>query len=130
MVDGFSKFVWLFLLRDMTVREVVNTLVRYIFGQYGVPEANISDNAAVFRSKIFKDCCFMWGVKHITTSPYYPQPSLVERFNRNLKAALVAFHHDQQIPGMKISTYFKMGSTLLGMRQQNLLRRNCFWEGS
>jgi hypothetical protein len=32
-VDGFSKFVWLFPLRDMTVRAVVNTLVRYIFGQ-------------------------------------------------------------------------------------------------
>jgi hypothetical protein len=45
---------------------------------------------------MFEDCCFEWGVKHIATSPYDPQPSLVERFNRNLKAALVAFHHDQQ----------------------------------
>jgi transposase InsO family protein len=96
MVDGFSKFVWLFPLRDMTVRAVVNTLARYIVGKYGVPEAIISDNAAIFRSKMLKDCSFKLGVKHIITSPYYPQPSLVERFNRNLKAALVAFHHDQQ----------------------------------
>ncbi|XP_023714670.1 uncharacterized protein LOC111868341 [Cryptotermes secundus] len=28
-------------------------------------------------------------------SPYYPQASQVERFNRNLKAALTIFHHSQ-----------------------------------
>jgi hypothetical protein len=31
-------------------------------------------------------------VKHVTTSPYYPQPSHAERFNRTLRAALIAFH--------------------------------------
>ena len=37
--------------------------------------------------------CFRWGVKHITTTPYYPQGSLAERVNRNLKSALKIFHH-------------------------------------
>ena len=31
-------------------------------------------------------------MKHITTSPYYPQPSHAERFNKNLRAALIAYH--------------------------------------
>jgi hypothetical protein len=35
-------------------------------------------------------------VKHITTTPYYPQASLVERANRNLKSALKIYHHQSQ----------------------------------
>jgi hypothetical protein len=40
------------------------------------------------------DCsgmCFRWGIQHITTTPYYPQGSLAERVNRNLKTALKIF---------------------------------------
>jgi hypothetical protein len=37
--------------------------------------------------------CFARGIRHITTTPYYPQPSHAERFNRNLRAALIAYHH-------------------------------------
>jgi hypothetical protein len=32
-----------------------------------------------------------YHVQHITTSPYYPQPPHAERFNRNLRAALIAY---------------------------------------
>jgi hypothetical protein len=35
-------------------------------------------------------------VEHITTTPYYPQDSLAERVNRNLKSALKIFHHQTQ----------------------------------
>nr|CAD7450042.1 unnamed protein product [Timema bartmani] len=37
--------------------------------------------------------CFNNGIKHVTTTTYHPQPSHVERFHRNLKTALIAFHH-------------------------------------
>ena len=40
--------------------------------------------------------CFRWGVTHLTKTPYYPQPSLAERVNCNLKAALKIFHHQSQ----------------------------------
>ena len=40
--------------------------------------------------------CFKWAITHITTAPYYPQGSLVERANRNLKSALKVFHHQSQ----------------------------------
>ena len=40
--------------------------------------------------------CFKWAITHITTTPYYPQGSLVERANRNLKSALKVFHHQSQ----------------------------------
>ena len=96
IVDGFSKFVWMFPLGRISAQLVVDRLSLDIIGVFGVPESIVSDNASVFKSKIFQDFCFRWGIRHITTSPYYPQGSLVERFHRNLKAALKAFHHDQQ----------------------------------
>ena len=40
--------------------------------------------------------CFANDIKHVTTSPYYPQPSHAERFNRNLRSALIAYHAEQQ----------------------------------
>ena len=52
-----------------------------------------SDNVQAFRSILFRDMCFRWGVQHITTTSCYPQGSLEERVNRNLKAALNSFYH-------------------------------------
>lgn len=43
------------------------------------------------------NACFSWRIKHVTASPYYPQASQVERFNRNLKAALTIYHHSQHV---------------------------------
>jgi hypothetical protein len=37
--------------------------------------------------------CFSRRIRHITTTPYYPQPSHADMFNRNLNAALIAYHH-------------------------------------
>jgi hypothetical protein len=63
---------------------------------YGAPVSVMTDNAKVFRSKLVKDMCFRWEVHHITTTPYYPQGSLAECVNRNLKSALKLFHQDSQ----------------------------------
>lgn len=40
--------------------------------------------------------CFKYGIKHATTFPYHPQPSHAERFNRNLRSALIAYHAEEQ----------------------------------
>ena len=63
---------------------------------YGTPKYVVTDNTRVFCCRNFRDLCFRWGVEHLTTSPYYPQASLAERANRNLKAALKIFHHQSQ----------------------------------
>jgi hypothetical protein len=56
----------------------------------------VSDNARCFTSREFRNFCFESGIRHVTTSPYYPQPSHAERFNKNLRAALIAYHSDAQ----------------------------------
>jgi hypothetical protein len=96
IVDAFSKFVFFHPVRKMTSQVVTECLERQVFPAYGTPCSIVTDNARAFCCRQFKDLCFRWGVTHLTTTPYYPQASLAERVNRNLKAALKIFHHKSQ----------------------------------
>jgi hypothetical protein len=96
ILDGFSKFVVFYPVRKISAQVVVDYLKRNYFPAFGTQNNIVSDNAKVFRSKQFRHLCFRWGVNHITTTPYYLQASLVERANRNLKAALKIFHNVPQ----------------------------------
>jgi hypothetical protein len=95
VLDGFYKFVVMYPVRKITSSAVVNCLIGKYFPCYGIPNCILSDNAAVFDSRLFYNTCFSWGIKHVTISPHYPQSSQVERFNRNLKAALTICHNSQ-----------------------------------
>jgi hypothetical protein len=88
VLDGFSKFVRVYPVRKISSEVVKRCLSEKFFPSYGVLQSIVSDNAAVFKSRAFYNMCFSWGIRHITTSPYYPQASQVERCNRNLKVAL------------------------------------------
>ena len=96
VVDSFSKFVSFTPVRKISARAAIDYLQKSYFPVYGTPKSLVSDNARTFLCKDFKDMCFRWGVSHHTTTPYYPQASLAERVNRNLKAALKIFHHESQ----------------------------------
>jgi hypothetical protein len=93
VMDGFSKFVSIYFVRRISSDVVKNCLSEKFFPSYGVPQSIASDNATVFKSRTFYNLRFSWGFRHITTSPYYPQASQAERFNRNLKAALTIYHN-------------------------------------
>jgi transposase InsO family protein len=95
VLDGLSKFVCMYPVRRISSKVVKNCLQDKFFPSFGVPQSIVSDNAAVFKSRTFYNLCFSWGIRHITTSPYYPQASHVERFNRNLKVALIIYHNSQ-----------------------------------
>jgi len=89
----FSKSITLYPVRKIAARAVLDCLERSYFPAYGTPKSVMTDNARVFCGKDFKDLSFKWEIQHITTTPYYPQASLTERVNRNLKSALKIFHH-------------------------------------
>jgi len=91
-VEAFSKFVWLIPVRHATTKVTIRTLQERIFYSFSVPEILVSVNTQCFTSKEFQQFCFELGVDHVTTSPYYPEPSHAEWFNRNLQAALIAYH--------------------------------------
>lgn len=91
-VDTFTKFVWLYPLRQALASTTIKTLQERLFKDFGTPENLISDNGPQFRSKIFKSMCFNNCINHITVTEYRPQGNLAERYLRNLKAALIAYH--------------------------------------
>jgi len=72
----------------------VKALNGSIFSSFSVPDLLVSENAPCFTSREFRPFCFGLGIKHVTTSPYYPQPSHAERFNKNLRPALIAYHNE------------------------------------
>lgn len=94
-VDAFSKFIWLKPLKEASTNSVVRAL-QDIFTNFSTPEILVSDNATYFKSNKFKTFLFNYGIKHVTTTPYHPRPSIAERVNRNLKSALIAFHANNQ----------------------------------
>jgi transposase InsO family protein len=91
-VDAFSKFSWIFPVRRATSSVTIGCL-KSIFANFGVCQHLVSDNGTQFTSREFRHFVFGLGIHHYTTTPYYPNPSHAERFNRNLKSTLIAYHH-------------------------------------
>jgi hypothetical protein len=95
ILDGFPKFVTIYPVRRISSEVVETCLARKYFPSYGAPLSVVSDNSSVFKSKTFYNLCFPYGCRHISTSPYYPQASQVERFNSNMKVVLTIYHNTQ-----------------------------------
>jgi hypothetical protein len=53
VLDGFSKFVRMYPVRKITSSVVVECLVGKYFPSYGIPNYIVSDNATVFKSRLF-----------------------------------------------------------------------------
>jgi hypothetical protein len=96
IVNAFSKFVSFYPMKKITSQAVSDCLGRRFVPTYGTPESIVTDKASVLVRRQVKDMCFWWGIPHITTIPYYPQASLAEMVNRNLKLAFRVFHHGSQ----------------------------------
>jgi transposase InsO family protein len=91
-VDAFSKFTWIFPVRRATSAITIACL-KSIFSTFGVCHHLVSDNGSHFTSHEFRHFVFVLGIHHFTTTPYYPNPSHAEWFNRNFKSALIAYHY-------------------------------------
>jgi hypothetical protein len=109
VLDGFSKFVCIYPVRKISSEVVKPCLAESFFPSYVVPQSIVSDNEEVFKFRSFYNLSFSWGIRHITISPNYPQASQVERFNRNIKAALMINHNaqhtrwDEHLPSLAIA---------------------------
>lgn len=96
VIDAFSKFVF-FLPARNTRADTTNKLLKtHIFSIFGPPKFLVSDNVSNFRSKQMRELCMEYGIQHIYTSPYYPNPSHAERANKNIKVAIRIFHNQHQ----------------------------------
>ncbi|KAK7907206.1 hypothetical protein WMY93_015818 [Mugilogobius chulae] len=95
LVDSFSGWFEIDLLRDLTSATVIGKLKRH-FSVHGAPHTLITDNGRQFTSQRFKDFATQWDFTHVTSSPEYPQSNgLAERAVRSAKNLMEKSHRDK-----------------------------------
>jgi transposase InsO family protein len=72
VVDYYSRWIEAVYIAAQTSDKVVEAL-KDVFARYGVPGKLRSDNGPCFNSGCFSEFVRMWGFKHVTSSPHYPQ---------------------------------------------------------
>ncbi|KAL7865172.1 hypothetical protein SRHO_G00104190 [Serrasalmus rhombeus] len=94
LVDSYSGWFEIDLLRDMTSSTVISKLKRH-FSVHGTPHTLFSDNGRQYTSQHFKDFAKQWDFVHSTSSPEFPQSNgLAERAVRSAKQLMEKSHRD------------------------------------
>lgn len=87
VLDGCSRYIVHWEIRESMTEadiEIILQRAREMFP--GVTPRIISDNGPQFIAKDFKEFIRVAGMKHVRTSPYYPQSNgKVERWHRTIK---------------------------------------------
>jgi transposase InsO family protein len=71
-IDYFTKWVESVPLKNSTDDQVISFLENNIFSRFGVPLEIITDNGPAFISAKLTQFLAKLGVKHFTSSAYYP----------------------------------------------------------
>uniref|UniRef100_A0A5S6Q3Y4 RNA-directed DNA polymerase n=1 Tax=Trichuris muris TaxID=70415 RepID=A0A5S6Q3Y4_TRIMR len=111
-VDRFTRWPEAWPARDSSARTVAEIFFANWVARFGVPCQVTTDRGRQFESHLWATLSKLLGTEHAPTSAYHPQANgLVERFHRQLKAALVA---RMQATGVRWTTALPL--VLLGIR--------------
>ena len=90
-VDRFTRWPEAIPLTSITAEAVAQAFLCGWISRFGVPSTIITDRGRQFESQLWKNLMAMIGTKRSRTTAYHPQSNgMVERFHRQLKAALKA----------------------------------------
>lgn len=88
IVDRYTRYPDAIPLVDATAAECARALLGWI-SRFGMCSHLTSDRGRQFVSELWRELHLLLGIQHATTLAYQPQQNgLVERFHRDLKAAL------------------------------------------
>lgn len=94
IIDGFSKFVWLYPTKSLTSEEVIKKLEEQK-KCFGNPKRIISDRGTAFTSGGFKKYCEEENIEHILTTTGVPRGNgQVERLNRIIINVLTKYAYN------------------------------------
>ena len=71
LVDYLSRWIEIVKTNSLSAISTINNL-KIVFSRYGIPEEIRSDNNP-FNSTEFQQFCLKYKIKHVTSSPRYPQ---------------------------------------------------------
>ena len=94
MMDMFSRWPAAYPAADMTAETVVRCIKQF-GGDFGYPEAVLTDRGTNFASQVFAKACKALRINHVMTSSYRPQTNgMLERFHYTLKSGLATYPVD------------------------------------
>jgi hypothetical protein len=96
VIDRFSRWPEAFPMKDITAETVAKTLISGWIARYGVPLRLTSDQGLQFESQLFKSLTALLGTQRIRTTSFHPTANgIIERFHRQLKAAIRCRQNDK-----------------------------------
>ena len=109
-VDRFTRWPEAIPMVDIRAETVADAFFRGWIARYGTPATITTDRGAQFVSKLWDSLCNQFGIIRNRTTSYHPQSNgMVERFHRQLKAAIMA--HESPNPWT-----ITLPAVLLGVR--------------
>ena len=90
-VDRFTRWPEAIPIGDIRAEAVADAFFSGWIARYGTPATITTDGGAQFGSKLWDNLCNQFGIIRNRTTSYHPQLNgMVERFHRQLKAAIMA----------------------------------------
>lgn len=91
VIDRFTRWPEAYPLEQITAESVTRAFVSCWISRFGSPHKLTCDRGTQFTSSIFRDLAQQFGIKIQFTCSWHPQANgMVERFHRQLKAAIMA----------------------------------------
>ena len=96
-IDRFTRWPEAFPITDITAETVARAFIGGWVARFGAPDTVTTDRGAQFESALWRQLMVLLGTTRIRTTAYHPIANgMVERFHRQLKAALKAQPHPNQ----------------------------------
>ena len=90
-VDRFTRWPEAIPLTSITAEAVARAFISGWISRFGVPSSIVTDRGRQFESQLWSNLMALLGITRSRTTSYHPQSNgMVERFHRQLKAALKA----------------------------------------